>query len=124
VPESLFCLLPTEPQVLAKFEALPPGKPSTDRPSWRPASSHLPADLPLAVTVAEVLVAMRTKQPSEHIQTIIDRLRPEDYDVARQMLGEEVIATNLAQFKEEVFVYGVLLVGAKSFSHVLNAIER
>lgn len=81
-------------------------------------------DSSLAVIVSDTISAMRNKQPFEYIQAILERVRQEDYDHARHILGENIIATTLTHFKEEVFVYGILLVGVKSFSHVLNAIER
>lgn len=123
IPEGLHDLLPTEPQPFAKFEKLKSGK-ASNVSLYTLKKSHLFAESSLSLIVSETISAMRNKQPFDQIQTIIERIRQDAYLDSKQILGEDIIATNLTQFKEEVFVYSVLLVGAKSFSHVLNAIER
>jgi hypothetical protein len=67
---------------------------------------------------------MLNKLPFEQIQTIIEQIGQDEYDICKEILKDDIIATNSAELKEEIFLYGIFLVGAKSFSHVLNVIER
>ncbi|CAO3576982.1 unnamed protein product [Absidia cylindrospora] len=97
--------LPTEFHALA-----PPQAPA-------PHFSYGSAEHPLNPSAKKVVEALRTKKSVEEVHEVLNSIKQElaslDYD--------EAAHTSTIQ---DLFVQCLLLVGCKSFSHVLNVVER
>ncbi|KAI8381201.1 armadillo-type protein [Radiomyces spectabilis] len=72
---------------------------------------------PLHQSAKTMIENMRAKKTVEEIRAILDKIKE---DQASQGISEE--EQNSAA--REVFLHSLLLVGSKSFSHVLNVVER
>ncbi|KAG2227596.1 hypothetical protein INT45_002281, partial [Circinella minor] len=97
VPEPFHALIPSQP----------PG----------PDFEYENGDHPLHDSAKEVINGMKTKKSSDDIQAILQRFKEEQ---AAQGADEQ----EQTKLTHELFVQAMLLVGSKSFSHVLNVVER
>ena len=93
------------------FHALIPSQPSG------PDFEYENGDHPLHDSAKEVINGMKTKKSSDDIQAILQRFKEEQ---AKQGADEQ----EQTKLTHELFVQAMLLVGSKSFSHVLNVVER
>jgi len=88
-------------------------------PSAAPAPNFAYKDIkdPLHAQAKVVIESLRTKKTADEVRTILDKYK------------EEVRATGVDEQEQnqrvrEMFVQCLLLVGSKSFSHILNVVER
>lgn len=88
-------------------------------PSAAPAPNFAYKDIkdPLHAQAKVVIESLRTKKTADEVRTILDKYK------------EEVRTTGVDEQEQnqrvrEMFVQCLLLVGSKSFSHILNVIER
>ncbi|KAI9492847.1 armadillo-type protein [Zychaea mexicana] len=97
VPEPFHALIPSQP----------PG----------PDFEYENGDHPLHDSAKEVINGMKSKKSSDDIQAILERFKEEQGSQGAD--GQEQ-----TKLTHELFVQAMLLVGSKSFSHVLNVVER
>ncbi|KAI8333346.1 armadillo-type protein [Chlamydoabsidia padenii] len=88
-------------------------------PSQAPAPnfSYASPDHPLNSSAKKVVEALRSKKSVEELRELLDNIKQE---IANQEPDEVARACAV----QDLFVQCLLLVGCKSFSHVLNVVER
>ncbi|KAL7310634.1 Nuclear cap-binding protein subunit 1 [Mucor circinelloides] len=89
-------------------------------PSAAPAPNFAYKDIkdPLHAQAKVVIESLRTKKTADEVRTILDKYKEE----VRATTGVDEQEQN--QRVREMFVQCLLLVGSKSFSHILNVVER
>ncbi|KAJ3019710.1 Nuclear cap-binding protein subunit 1 [Thoreauomyces humboldtii] len=112
----------TIPETFATYEAIFPK--IAPKPNFKFEGEGDGIDPEIFKLVTELRKSLANKTPAPEVSKILKRIAERPDTTPMEVEGSGFVATDKDRLARDAFVHCVMLQGSKSFSHVLNVVER